>query len=335
MNKTQLVPGHQFAAMALPAIGGAVLALPPKWVRSTTDGVSIVRGLELPVSPSLRNEIGRRAAGSIENADLYVVAVGPPTTDIENLRLLVHWCYFCTVVSCGFMWHADANLVDGVVTDVGPNIKNYAVYEATSRPHGAPAGRLDGATLTRALERYSAVKAIEKAGHLRFGRVLYAFLRAMVITELDERLHQSVRVVEGFVHPGKNGLRKRFTERSQLFLTRSADHKLLLEHLWDLRSVVEHLHGPFAAINAPGERDRRLTFLLRSIQAESLARYCIEQFLDRPQLWPHFANDGAAEHFWALPQRRQRELWGERHRLDWLDHHFDPTQISDAALLMA
>jgi hypothetical protein len=72
--------------------------------------------------------------------------------------------------------------------------------------------------------------------------------------------------------------------------------------------------------------------LRRAIQAESLARHCIETFLDRRQLWPHFRDEVTIEKFWALPQRRTRLLWGDPLDLSWLQQSLDPSRIADVHL---
>jgi hypothetical protein len=336
MRPARVKRDNAFAVMALPAIwtGGQPAAIA---ALQFDDTLAALPALRLPLSRPLRRQIGTRASADIAGADLYLVATCRCGIDAERepLRRLAHWAYFSLLLSVGFVRHGRAYMLDGYATPTRLRDIGIAEYDPALIPKGSPPARIRPSELRRAFRRTRAVQQLFTGGlHPRFGRVMAAFLHAVGMHALDRRLHQAVRCVEGFVHPGQSGLKKRFAERCQLFLGRGDAMKAFLEELWDLRSVVEHLHGPFRIITEPGERERRLVLLRRTIEAESLARYCIETFLDTPGLWPHFANEAAVEAFWALPQTKQRAIWGPRLDLAQLDLHFDPAAITNADLML-
>lgn len=334
MHLPRVKRGHGFAAMALPAVWTGSQSAPVT-VLQFDETLAALPALRLPLSRPLRRRIGTRASADIAGADLYLVATCRCGIDAdrEPLRRLAHWAYFSLLLSVGFVRHGRAYMLDGYAAPTRLRNVGIAEYNPVLTPVGSPPARIRSSELRRAFRRARAIERLFAGGlHPRFGRVMATFLGAAGTHALDQRLHQAVRCVEGFVHPGQSGLRKRFAERCQLFLGRSAAMKAFLEELWDLRSVVEHLHGPFRIITEPGERERRVALLRRTIEAESLARYCIETFLDTPGLWPHFADEAAVEAFWALPQTKQRGIWGARLDLAQLDLHFDPAVISNADL---
>jgi hypothetical protein len=291
--------------------------------------------LAIELTETWEHELGSRASGALLGADIYLIRTSPrPHGEcVADLRQQVHFAYFAFLLSSGFVSHDPAYLISGVAGEQSASLKEFAVYPAALSPSGAPPGRCTEKSLMLAFKRAEALASVYAAGvQPRFGRVMFAFLQAITYRELDRRLHQFVRCTEGFIHPGKHGLKRRFVDRGQLLLGNGIAQREVLTNLWDLRSVTEHLHGPFEAISATGERARRLALLRRAIEAEILARYSIESFVDQPKLWEHFESPASAEAFWALSGKMQRALWGEKLNLSILAHHFDPNAIPDRDL---
>jgi hypothetical protein len=326
--------GHSFAFMAVPHLKHEGAGL---WAGQVIakNGFSATSALKVELSEAWRADLGSKTTARVTAAGFYILVTSAEAHDevFRQLRQQVHFAYFTCLLSVGFIDHDLSYLLDGRVEDGKMSVKNYAEYPRVLCPSQAPRGKLTKAALERGFVRAKAVSQLfENAAHPRFGRILFAFLQALTHRELDRRLHQFVRCVEGFVYPGRSGLKKRFVERAQLFIGQGSVQRSLLTNLWDVRSVVEHLHGPFEAIDAPGERGRRLRLLRRAIEAEAIARHCIETFLDHPQLWEHFTTNAAAENFWQLSGKKRRDLWGASLELSMLDYHFDEADIDNRAL---
>jgi hypothetical protein len=325
--------GHAYACMAVPNLkhAGPGLGIGVH----AAQGFSATCALSLQLSEAWKHELGTKATGPVLGASIYLIRTSnQPYDDVrENLRQQVHFAYYAFLLSSGFIRHDPAYLISGTANADHASLKDYAIYPGALSPAGAPLGKVTKASIERSFHRAAAFQSLFQADkHPRFGRVLFAFRQAVTYPELDRRLHEFVRCTEGFIHPGQHALKRKFVERGQLMLGRGSKQRELLTHLWNLRSVTEHLHGPFREITEIGERARRLVLLRRAIEAESLARYSIETFLDRSSLWPHFESDATAESFWARGDRKRRSLWGEKLAIGLLDDHFDPDAISNGDL---
>ncbi len=78
--------------------------------------------------------------------------------------------------------------------------------------------------------------------------------------------------------------------------------------------------------------DCRLPISEKLEMMEYIARSALVRILLNHDLWPHFANTLALLAFWALEDKRRRELWG-----DIIDPHdalddFDPRFITNGQL---
>ena len=83
------------------------------------------------------------------------------------------------------------------------------------------------------------------------------------------------------------------------------------KELYDIRSAVEHLRGPFGGLPKRPRGGKRLRLLVRAIEAETLARFLLFTYFRSPQLWPHFANKHAAAAQWDRGAPELRGAVGE------------------------
>ena len=325
-SNPSIAPGHRFALLSLPVNHGRIEA---RKVINLSEGYSYGPILPLAMPSHWRDWVGSIRLEDLERASAHLVASAPiaGTADWEqaglDLHTKVYRFYLGLLITTDFMAHKRGTLLVGSTPDDGPDVETLTEYEATYFVPGAPEALVSDRKIRHAGRLAQAIAEIYARGtHERFGRILRCFLSSLRSTSYDDRIHQSVRCVEGFVHPGRQYIKNTFTERSQFFTGRR--YKDLLDNLYDIRSVVEHLHGPFRAVTAAGERERLLTLGLRAMQAESLARFCLKVVLSDERLWPHFADENAIEAFWALPERKRRLLWPSRLGIEAVTRMFDP-----------
>lgn len=105
-----------------------------------------------------------------------------------------------------------------------------------------------------------------------------------------------------------------------------------MRNLFRIRSAVEHLHGPLTAIAASDERARGLLLLLRAMQAEALARYCLARLLMIPDLHFWFRTDADLARFWSLSSTDREHAWGPKLDFAAVSNGFDDSYIDDEDL---
>ena len=153
------------------------------------------------------------------------------------------------------------------------------------------------------------IKQLQGPGeHSRTWRIVHAFYEGLKANEPGIRVHQFVRCVEGFVLPEAGKTRRQLVHRTKLFV--GPGHESLVGHLFDIRSAVEHLHGPLSTIPGGNDIERGLVLLRRAYEAEVLARYCVHRLFSSLALWPHFRGDAALANFWTLSDTKRQNLWG-------------------------
>jgi len=307
--RLRLQTGTRFAILALSdartGLGGRLFAEPAPGFLATSE-------LPLLLPDHWKERLGTLAYREIDQALLYLITTSAEAPEVdgtgeENLQLKLYRFYVGLMISTDFFAHGRATLLTGEVVEKRATITGRSEYPPTSGILGAPAARITLGKLARAARIAAAIERLATGErHWRVARTITAFLEAARSRYLDEKVHQYLRVVEGFVHTGRTRIKKTFSERSQFFTNRH--HKALLDELWDIRSVVEHLRGPYESIAAPTERERRLLLIRRGLESEVLARYCLTVFLETQSLLPVF-EDALIEDFWRMPEKERRKLW--------------------------
>ena len=112
--------------------------------------------------------------------------------------------------------------------------------------------RVGRAELDRAVFLASKLAIIDHQGEdwRRLRRAIDALMRGTAEPGLqDERLHQFVRSLEGLIRPDIARTRAQFIHRSQTFALANSSAVKALEHIFDIRSKIEHLHSPLAMLS--------------------------------------------------------------------------------------
>lgn len=261
-------------------------------------------------------------------ANLFFVAhalsATPEVLDQENEDLCqsVHRLYFGLLIAAPYLGHTEATRMTGVNQAGMVNVRQVSYYDAVPGPPGCRGAGLDDAMLRGAYAAAEGIAALEAGGgHERTWRVIHAFHEGLLSLAFGDRIHQFVRCVEGFVLPETGATRRQFINRSQLFL--GPGHEQLLGELFDIRSKVEHLHGPYAAFAAPDRRAADLMLAEWNFKAESIARACLQRLFTTRALWPHFVDDAALSRFWTLTPAVRSGFWGQPSNINATFGHFN------------
>jgi hypothetical protein len=173
-------------------------------------------------------------------------------------------------------------------------------------------------------ERFGELGAIAKGdSHWRLFRVLHLYVSTRPERELLYRLHQYARCVDGLVltRPGKGAAD--FKTRAALFVGPGQED--LMGDIYADRSTIEHLHED--RLLEPFDRAKRLELIRKEAIIEYVARTTLRRIVSDESVWPHFANRGGLERFWALTPDEQRAIWGAPVNLLDALVEFDPKYI--------
>lgn len=180
-------------------------------------------------------------------------------------------------------------------------------------------------TLMEATKIASGMRSVlsQFRGFERIRRGLNAWLRAAKEHHSQEKLHNFVRSLDGFVLLARGEGKSQFIARSSQLINSSQDTTELFGELYDLRSKTEHLEYWQDALPHVPELERANHALLRAFQAERMASRCYAHFFANPVLRPNFLNSKAHTAFWALPPEKLSKIWGSKIDVDIeIDAHF-------------
>jgi hypothetical protein len=98
---------------------------------------------------------------------------------------------------------------------------------------------------------------------------------------------------------------------------------MVLEQLYSIRNVHEHLNDVHHAFEASDEDAFLRPYSLRGYQAEQLALAAYHRLLSSPVLLKRFETEGSIDAFWKLSEDERRSLWGEPFDLDAVQSEHD------------
>jgi len=241
----------------------------------------------------------------------------------EDLRREAYRLYLGLLVAVPFFSSGRLTSLTGANSDGVPRVRSLSTYQRTFFTLGAPTPAVTiqranlAARLAAALKQHDHID-----GHGRFVRALRTFREACESGNLDQRLHQFVRCMEGFVAPPFKQSGVQFAKRLKRLCAGRASRQL--RDLYTIRGGIEHLHGPYDRLpKGLSKRERRTRLLIRCFEAEALARYLILTYLRNPPLWPHFITRASIEAFWALKPAQFRSLWPTRIHYPSISKEFD------------
>lgn len=316
--------GHKYATLAL-----RVTHVTPRMTEPLDLGNDLWVTCEMPVALATHWQqwLGSIAVEELGRANLFLFSHQssrtPGVVDQENIDLeqAVHRLYFAVLIAAPYFGHHEATMLSGAHHDGAAGVRHVQPYDEVLWPCGCHGTVLDDATFQLAAGVYDGLRQIEGRGeHDRVWRVVHAFYDGLKHNALGDRIHQFLRCIEGFIYPDAGNTRRQIASRTELFLGPS--HHALMQTMFDIRSDVEHLHGPGRVINNADLMQTNLQLAEYSFKAEQLARYCLLRLLTTPTLWPHFTDDAALAAFWELPQTDRARLWGAQFKTTTGFSHF-------------
>jgi hypothetical protein len=327
-----MVPSNGEAAQARLPIGDkyALFALQTRSQNIPSghlgDGYSVLGQLPFVVPEHWKKWVGTIQSDTIAKSTCYLVVNAPsrePEVLNEENRLLqskVYHFYTGLTLAVPYLAHDEIIFLTGAAHQEEIDVRQINRYPPGFYVEGSRRSAITIERVRAAKRIAENIENFDATGRMeRLGRMLTAFRTAHQSLELDTRLHQFVRVVEGFILP--TGKQKRDIFASRVGQIVSGISSKSLGQLYTIRGTVEHLHGPTKSLRGT-PRERHKVLMLRAIQVETLARYFIGLFLDSPDLWPHFSTISATKKFWLLSPSEQKALWSNGVDLSSVEREF-------------
>jgi hypothetical protein len=322
--------GFKFAVIAVPESRGGTSPTP---LLRLSNGYAVSPDLPSNALDTWQESIGRFHREELEECRLFLWSVAqstaPEVLDDENKELCRSAFRLFLGVLIGVPYFSGGRLTQltGANSDGTARVRQMTGFHRTYYTKGAPAPALSAAKMRLAAQLAKALHQLEQSPHKqRIERSVRTFREACESHALDQRLHQFVRCAEALAAPW-NGTE--FTKRmSSVCAGRCQSH---LRQLYQIRSAVEHLHGPFARLPGRIRKEERQQFLqMRTVQAEALAHYVLTTILMNQSLWPHFRDRKTIDAFWKLPARQFNTLWPGRLAFPAILRAYDATADSQA-----
>lgn len=311
---THVLDGHKFAVLAVPESRAGQC---PKPALNLHSGFAMSRGLPPEALKTWSTELGSIHLRELDATRLFLWALRPSATarilDEENraLQERVYQLYLGLLVAVPYFSNGRLTSMTGANVGGFSRVRSLTWFDRNWFTVGTPATPLntrriqDALSVARALIRHP-----DRHTH-RMVRALRTFRKAVETRELDDRLHQFVRVIEAFAGCDGGG---EFADRIGHFVTGAWARESLVE-IYAIRGSIEHLRGPYGSMGmtrrkkgrgrtsgrVDGGYYRRL--IRRTIEAETIARYLLFQYFTRPKLWKSFQSARAASDFWISSSR--------------------------------
>jgi hypothetical protein len=297
------------------------------------DRLAATSGLPDGALDTWQESIGRFHRDELDETSLFLWATGlsvaPEVLDQENedLKRSVYRFYLGLLVAVPYLSSGRLTSLTGANADGVARVRSLTTYPRTYFTLGAPTPRITMSRIKLAATLAHAIKVHdEKCGQSRFTRCLRTFREAMESPYLDQRLHQFVRCAEGFAVPPFKQSGKQFAKRLKRVCAGSAQRQI--EQMYTIRGGIEHLHGPYDRLPPMSTRKQWTRVLVRTVEAEALARYLILTYLTHTDLWSHFRRRADIDDFWNFKPRDFKRLWPTRIAFASIQSSFDYHALS-------
>jgi hypothetical protein len=166
----------------------------------------------------------------------------------------------------------------------------------------------------------------------RLHRGFHALISGLQEKHGGERLHQFVTAIEAIIKPAEGKGRRQFVHRGQLLVGESDASARLLDELYNLRSLEEHLMPLDSLLNTYPSNRRHAIALQRSFLAQAIASRIYERILSNPTVLAGFASDDALTSFWQSRRADQEAIWGDPIDVTSLTARFDERLLAHMEL---
>ena len=318
--------GHKFAALSLYGTG-THFEMPE--VVSLPKGLIASRRLPFEVTDWWREQLGLLACEEIEHSDLFLLSVAPSKSlsvlDAENEELedSVRNFFYGLLISIAFSPELAPQLVTGSMESGKATFRQIGRFERPVYIAGTPPPDINSKIIEDAAFYANAIHSITLRQGI-YGRAIWAlncYMNGVTSTHVFEKMRHFVRTIEAFLLPEIGKTERQFKSRTELFLG-PGEHDLV-STIYKVRSNIEHLHDPLVLMGGLSRRDRLIALCEVTLITECLARYCIQRFLKKKDLQPHFESDASIEAFWNLPGTDRATVWGPVIDMTWVRQQFD------------
>lgn len=261
-----------FAGLWVPDEISAGLEITPKvWV-----------GRGLPVVPG---EHWEKWLGELPFRDmrmgLVLTATAPQPgvghfVNFELKRKLDHLTY--GLILQGVPDYRESFLIAGANETGEPDARQFGRARVFYPARGAEPLRIGPSELKRAVFLAAKLESIDLKGDdwRRLRRAIDALTKGSSEPHLqDERIHQFVRSLEGLIQPEIGKTRAQFVRRSMTFSRANRDPSEALGQIFDIRSMVEHLHNALDPLPGGTNAEKEILLYRRARQVDQLARFAI------------------------------------------------------------
>ncbi len=308
----EIVENEKFGLVAVPSDSVGDL---PDQIKLSND-IWATRSIPFEVGDNWRKWIGSIHAEHIEKSNLFIISKAPSKNpkvlDSENQRLLdrAYKVYFGLLLTDYFHTYDRPFQLTGSKWDVGLDIRSIGKMDSSLSVPGTPFNKIDQIRLEKAKRLADLIDSLPSKGRFsRFKKVIQSFYSGINSHLVEDRIHQFVRSIEGFIYPDIGKTEKQFKSRTELFI--GPKHHQLIVELYRVRSAVEHLHDPFEDIPGTNSKDKLVYLLKKAYEVEAISRYCISTLLNNKTLWPFFEDDQALSKFWKMDIKTRKSIWGE------------------------
>lgn len=319
--------GYKFALLSVAEAGSA-----PQTMTKLSAKYFVSSVLPPGVLDTWRANIGRLHERELEETRLFLWALkkskSPGVLDRENDRLAedVYRLYLGVLLATPYFSNGRMTLLTGANADGTARARTFTFYSRSYRTLGVPHHYLSVGRLREAETIAASLAKLSRSPHRhRMERTIRAFREACEADRLDHRIHQFVRCAEGFAVPYTA---VQFTQRLKKLCVRRC--KPALKQLYDIRSGIEHLHGPYDRLPKRPKPGKVTRLLQRCVQAEILARFLITTYLSQPTLWPWFSDRAAIDGFWAQSDKQLHATWPRRLAFPSATSVLDPAALRQA-----
>lgn len=215
-------PGHKYGMLALPSVVTAG-DLPARL--DLRDGLWAFTELPFGIPEHWQGWIGSLRYRSLDEGDLFLVGGGPSeepdVLNAENEHYVgcAFDLYLALLVVDHVFVHEDPSRLTGANREGEVDVRSIGQLEPPRWIEGAPFGRVTVAQLEDAATLVPAIVELRDSPHFqRLGRSFRAFYRAIRTQSLEEKVHQYLRCVEGFIVPEPGRTLARLRSRTELFL---------------------------------------------------------------------------------------------------------------------
>ncbi len=289
--------------------------------------------LPFKVTDWWREQLGTLQSEEIESSDLYLITTlssgSLEILDAEN-NDLIDKCrnlFYAFLLSGHTCTESDPKLVTGSMKENEATFRSISDFEHPTCISGIRIPSIDENRMELTASLYRGLKSVIYDRKIK-GRVIRAincYLDGIKSSHVYEKIMNCIRTMEAFLLPEIGKTERQFKSRTELFI--GPGKQELVGLIYKVRSAIEHLHNPLDIIDGSTVKEKFIGLLEVGVIAESIARYCVNRLLLKPDTWDHFATDDSIRAFWRKTNKERQAIWGDKMDISTTLAGFDRSQV--------